>query len=127
MSLHLADWTAGFSRPEFDDSGPAPGHENLSAWQVSQTADPVLVSVVDGPDQLAGPQVPLFDAEVPGGAEEGVPAQRQTLDPVVVGRVQIGGGRDHTTLALANVEHLQIKYQGKNLKVYKSDFVRNQN
>ena len=49
------------------------------------------------PDELSCSQVPLFDAEVSGGTEEGVSAHGQTLDAVVVWWVQVGRRGYYTT------------------------------
>ena len=51
VCFHLAHRAAGVGGPELDDAGSASGHQNLSAGQVSQPADPVLVSVVDRPER----------------------------------------------------------------------------
>ena len=46
VSLHLPHQVASLSRPELDGACPAPGHDNVSSWQVGQSADPVFMCII---------------------------------------------------------------------------------
>ena len=72
------------------------------------------MSVVQGPHErlVRVIQVPLLDARVPRSREQGIPAEREILQPVVVRRLRVKGGRDHAAFPVRHLEHLDIVVLG---------------
>ena len=79
VGLHLAHQVAGLRAPQLDVASPAARDDDGVGGQEGQPADPVLVGVVEGLDELLALEVPLLDAVVPAGREEGVALHRQAL------------------------------------------------
>lgn len=51
-------------------------------------------------------QIPFFDAVVPGAAEQHVALHGQTLQAVIVGRLEVVGGAYVTHGSLGHIKHL---------------------
>ena len=94
--------------PKLKDSRSTTRDNGLRSWQKTESGDPILVRVVDGPDQLLWPQVPLLDARVSGGREEEISGHGQTLDAVVMWRVKIDCGGHDAPLAVCDVEDFDV-------------------
>ena len=64
VRLHLPHQSTGLRVPELDSSCSASRHHNVTHWEVGETTDPVLVSIVETLHQLLTLEVPLLDAGV---------------------------------------------------------------
>ncbi len=89
MGAHLADLLPRVGRPETQCPAAAAGQHHAAVRQVRQAADPVAVRVAQRQHLFAVFQVPNFDAGVARAGHERRAVHRQTLDAVVVRRIQI--------------------------------------
>jgi len=112
VRLHVSHELTGGGVPQLDVATAAPGNNDVTAREESESADPFLVSIVQRLNQPLTSQIPLLYAGVARSGEESVARYRETLDAVIVGRVKVHLGRDHTALVLRNVEHFDIVILG---------------
>jgi len=108
VRLHMSYKLAGGRIPHLDLSAPTPRNDGVTSGKESESAYPLLVSIVQGFYEALAPQIPLLDAGIAGGRKQSVAGDCQALDPVVVWWVEVHLGRDDATLILRNVKHLDV-------------------
>lgn len=69
VCFHFTHQITSFSWPQFDVSGPATGNDRMASRKEAKAAYPIFMGVIKGFDDLAGLQIPLFDAGISGSAE----------------------------------------------------------